>query len=737
MEKRETGLEVAGTPEPEPITIADVFVEKIFETTHLREPQWMKDSKRFSYIDKASDGEVSTIWMYDIHSGERTQVIDAKSLRIATSVGSAPRTVALTDEPEPTSLNIKNYQWSQDEKEILFASAQGHRSFGKGDKAIYAYNLPQRSLRLISEDEQPHLNVKWSPSGKRMGFVKGDDLYITDAEGHNPIRLTDTAQKAVYNGRFGWVYEEELYLTDGWAWSPDEKSIAYFQVDERAVPEVLLNNYDDLHVTPTTTRYPKSGDPNPIIKIGVIRVPDKAGDKVPPTKWIDIGADPDIYIARMQWTPQGDLLLQRIPRLQNRIDLLRADIKTGKTRTILVEEDKAWVDSPGDVKFVEGANQFLWTSERSGFKHVYLYDMEGKLLNQVSSGEWQIDGIVGLDSAHRMVYFTAAHPSPLERHVFSALLDGGGQIVRLTEEHGMHQALFSHDGNHFLNTHSSLDHAPRTRLCRSSGQNIALVHDNPMPKLQNRQPGKWEFTTFKTSDGVSLNAAIMLPKSFDPSKKYPVLMFTYGGPGSQVVQDRFQGGWEQVLSQKGYVLARVDGRGSGGRGRDFMKITYQNLGHWEVNDQIEGAKWLGGMSHIDDKRIGIWGWSYGGYMASYCITKGASVFKAAIAVAPVTHWNFYDSIYTERYMRRPQDNPKGYEASAPLNMTDDLKGKFLLVHGTADDNVHFQNSARLAQEFQKRGKQFRTMFYTGKHHGMEGVGAHLYAMLTDFILENL
>ncbi len=457
------------------------------------------------------------------------------------------------------------------------------------------------------------------------------------------------------------------------------------------------------------------------------------------TVWIDLGPDADIYISRMQWTPQGELMLHRMPRLQNRIDLLIADLATGACRVVLSDSDKAWVDARGDLTFVGSTDQFLWPSDRDGYNHLYLYNTAGKLLRQLTQGEWDVDAITGVDSTHRMAYFTAARPNPLERHLFSVLLDGGGDIVQLTDMPGTHSIILAPDGEHYLDTHSSRMTAPHVRLYRSSGQHVGLVQANPMPKLQNIPLGEWEFTSFKTGDGVTLNAAMLKPRDFNPKKKYPVLMFTYGGPGSQVVRDSYGngGGLEQLLASKGYLFAMVDGRGSGMRGRDFMKVTYQNLGHYEVNDQIEGAKWLGSLPYIDAARIGIWGWSYGGYMAALCILRGVELFRTAVAVAPVTHWTLYDSIYTERYMRRPADNPKGYEQSSPITYVDKLKGGFLLVHGMADDNVHFQNTARLAAELQKQDKQFRLMAYPGKHHGMEGVSQHLFKMLTDFIGETL
>jgi dipeptidyl-peptidase-4 len=739
---------------PGALTLEAIFQDKVFDVTQLRDPHWMRDGRRFSYLDHAPDSEVTTVWMYDVATGERKVVVDAAKLKLPRSERPAAPPDAADDEDDDDAgdgsgeaLVIHGYQWSPDETHLLFARLPRRRSRVAGEEALTIYTLATGQLRRVTPSGPPLRSAKWSPDGGKLGYVRDDDLTLLDLATGKEARLTATATPTRYNGRFGWVYEEEFDLVDGWAWSPDGRYIAYFQVDETQVPLVYLPDFNDLHLTPVTMRYPKAGDPNPIVRIGILDVPADAGSPVPPTRWVDLGPDTDIYISRMQWTPRGDLMLHRMPRLQNRIELLLADPATGATKTILTEEDKAWVDARQDLTFVQGTEQFIWPSDRSGYNHLYLYDLSGQLLRPLTSGNWDVDMLVGVDATHRLAYFIAARPSPLERQIFSVLLDGGGEIVRLSDAPGVHSALFSPDGTHYLDTHSDRTTPPHTRLCRASGQKVAVVHENPMARLENLVLGQWELTSFTTEDGVKLNAALLKPADFNPKKKYPVLMFAYGGPGcmrsygdngSQQVQDSYDaGGWHQLLTQKGYLIAMVDGRGTEGRGRDFIKIVYQNLGHWDVHDQIEGAKWLGRLPYVDAHRIGFWGWSYGGYLASLCILRGAKVFKTAIAVAPVTHWMFYDTIYTERYMRRPQDNPKGYAESAPLTHAAQLRGDFLLIHGTADDNVHFQNSARLAAEFQKLDKPFRTMFYPGKHHSLEGVSAHLYALLTDFITETL
>jgi dipeptidyl-peptidase-4 len=426
-------------------------------------------------------------------------------------------------------------------------------------------------------------------------------------------------------------------------------------------------------------------------------------------------------------------------RLQTRIDLLLANPATGASRVILSEQDPAWIDAPGDLTLLSRSDEFIWPSQRNGFRHLYLYSLTGKLQRQLTSGNWEVDAVSGVDQAHRMVYFTAANVSPMERQICSALLDSEGPVVQISDGAGTHAALFSPTADYYLDTFSSRTSAPRVMLHHAAGHQVAVVHENKMPGLAGHELGTWEFNSFKTSDGVTLNAALLKPLNFDPSRRYPVLFYAYGGPGSQTVLDAWGsgGGLEQLIAQHGYVLAMTDGRGTGFRGRDFTKTVYQNLGKWELADQMEAARWLGTLPFVDASRIGVWGWSYGGYVAALCATHGEGLFKAAVAVAPVTHWSLYDSIYTERYMRRTSDNPKGYESSSPITYAAELKSKLLLIHGTADDNVHFQNSAWLASALQRHGQQFETMYYPDQKHGLAASIMHLFTLFTDFITKNL
>ncbi len=446
----------------------------------------------------------------------------------------------------------------------------------------------------------------------------------------------------------------------------------------------------------------------------------------------------------MQWLPDSDkLAMLRLNRLQNQVEFLLGDPETGKTEVVLAETDDRWIEMDDDLTFLGASNQFLWTSEKDGFNHIYLHSMNGRLVKQLTEGAWEVRNIVTVDENDGVVYFMATEKSPLENHLYQVDLDGRN-FKRITRTPGWHSVQFSPSKEHYIDTYSRADQPEKIGLFTRKGKLKDILVENPIKPLSDYTLRPPEFFNFETTDGVRLNGYMIKPPNFDEKKAYPVLMYVYGGPGSQTVRDRWGGKrylWFQALAQKGYVIASVDNRGTGARGADFKKLTYKNLGHWEVNDQIEAARYLGSLNYVDKDRIGIFGWSYGGYMASFCLFRGADVFKSAISVAPVTHWKYYDTIYTERYMQTPKLNPEGYRKSAPLNYVDQLKGSLLLIHGTSDDNVHFQNSVDLANELIAHNKQFDTMFYPGRFHGIreraKNTQEHIYTLMTNFILEKL
>ncbi len=496
-------------------------------------------------------------------------------------------------------------------------------------------------------------------------------------------------------------------------------------------------------------RYPKAGDPNSIVRVGVVDATmqgstDGAGN--PPVMWLDIGtpadSSQDVYIPRMEWTkdPSG-LSVQKLNRLQDTLELLLFDVETGGSRTLLTETSDTWVEVRNDLQFLEKSEAFLWSSERDGYRHLYLYDMQGKLIRQLTMGEWDVDNVPGVDEKKGVVYFTAGVSSPLDRDLYSVKLDGSG-FRKITAGAGSHSVNFSPDFSVYRESFSDANTPTRTSLYRADGTLIRVLSDGKIDALDEYVVSPMSFFTFTTTDGVDLNGWMIKPHDFDPAKKYPVLMYVYGGPGSQTVRNSWGGSnfiWYQLLAQKGYVIASVDNRGTGARGVKFKKITYKNLGKWETNDQAEAARYLGGLSYVDPSRIGIWGWSYGGYMTLMAMTTAADVFSTGVSVAPVSNWKFYDTIYTERYMQTPELNPAGYEASAPTEHAAGLKGKLLEIHGTADDNVHWQNTVTMVSELEKAGKQFETAFYPGGRHGIARgkVRAQLFTKITNFILANL
>jgi len=711
------------------LTLDAIFKSKVLDDKPLRSPVWLSDSRRVAYLDAYPHTKRTTIWIFDAETRERTPLVDPAKLRVA---GLA--------RPVPVHLVSP----SDDGTRFLLTSEAPARFKPCGD--LYVFDTGTTKLSRLTESSEEQYHPRFSPDGRTIGFVRTGDLWVVDAQSGQERRLTHdggAGGAAPSNGRCGWVYEEELGLGRAWEWSPDGNAILFLQQDESSVPEALLPQFDQPHCEPRRTRYPKAGDPNPTVRVGLLDVTSAT------TRWVDLshitGDRPaEHYVAHLQWAPDGaEALVQYLPRLQNRLLLIGVSAVSGKARTIIEESDEAWVDHPGKLHFVGETSRFLWPSERDGWRRLYLYDLSGECLGPVTPPQWETTGVAAIDAAGRRLFFMAARPSPVERRLFGVSLDGG-EPDALTDAPGVHAVAFAPDASRYLHTHSTLNDPPATSVRSVAASDACLLTEDTRPVLERYgvplgrsedHPG-WELMTFETEDGTTLHGRMLKPTDFDPSRRYPALMHTYGGPGSQVVTDSWGGKgalWYHYLAQRGYLVFLCDNRGTGGRGRDFRKVTYLSLGRWEVNDQISGARYLGSLPYVDPSRIAIWGWSYGGYMASLCILQGADVFRAAVAVAPVTDWRLYDSIYTERYMRTPEQNPDGYKDGSPVTHAAKLRGRFLLLHGTMDDNVHFQNAARLASALQDAGKQFETMFYPGRHHGIENRHRHLYGLITRFL----
>jgi dipeptidyl-peptidase 4 len=709
------------TTAPSQLSVERIFATADFRNQTLPAIQWMRDGQRYTFVGDGGDLVVE-----NAASGQRETIVAA---------------AGLLPQGAQRPIDIEDYEWSRDERKLLvYTNSQPvWRSNTKGQ--YYVWDLDRRTLTPASTQPGWQQFAKLSPDGSRVGFVRDNDLFVTDLATGRETRLTHDGSEQIINGTFDWVYEEELGLQDGWRWSPDGRRIAFWRMDQSRVGTFhMIQETDSLYAQPVALRYPKAGTPNPVARIGVVGVEGGA------TTWMDTGTDPEALLARMEWAASsGEVVVQRMNRIQNRIDVLMADAATGRSRTLFSETDPAWIDiGNGLFAWVNGGRQFLWSSERDGYRHLYLYNRDGSVARQLTRGEWDVTRVMGVDSAGGWVYFGAAEEGPTQRHVYRVRLNGRGGVQQLSREPGTHNATLSPAGTYYLETYSTISTPMVTRLHRADGTQVRVLAENARLKatvaaLNVRAP---EFLTIPGADGTPLNAWMIKPADFDPARRYPVLMYVYGGPGSQTVTDAWGGSrylWHQMLAQRGYIVVSVDNRGTGARGHDFEKSVYMDLGAKESADQIAAAVWLAQQPFVDATRLGIWGWSYGGYMTSFTLTRPGSPFKAGIAVAPVTDWWLYDTIYTERFMRTPQENAEGYRRSAPVNAAADLRGRLLLVHGTGDDNVHFQNSVRLANALQNAGKQFTFMAYPNRNHSISGgrTSVHLFTMMTDWLEQNL
>ncbi len=704
------------------LTLEEIWSSPKFMTQSLRLVKWIDNGNKFTYLETDFQTRSTKLMVYDIKTKSKSILLSSDELKLKDQTG---------------KFTILNYEFSDDGRYILFTGLLPARAIKSGEN-IYLYDFATKEFFQVETGEDV-VNVKFSPDSKKLGYVKKDNLYIYDINTRTERQLTFDGNGVIINGHFDWVYEEEFSIIDGWRFSPDGKQIAFWRLDQSPVPQIEIQLFDSLYFNSIRMRYPKAGSPNSIVSIGVVNLEDGR------TTFMNIGSEEDIYIPRIYFTGRTDeLAIIRLNRLQNRLELLLGDTKTGDTKVIYTDTDTCWVDVEFlDIHFLKDGKSFLITSERNGFKHIYHYDYSGKLLKQITNGSYEVDRIIQVDEKNQLIYFSSGYGNPLVRNLYSVKFNGK-EVKRITNTNGTNTINFSKNNIHFILTNSSASSIPKTFLVDVNGKILDTLINNMVLEstLLNYSLSKPEFIQITTGDGVTLNAMMIKPPDFDESKKYPVLVYNYSGPGSQIVRDAWGGPqslWHQMMAQEGYIIFMIDNRGTGGRGKAFKNIVYKNLGHWEVNDLIEAAKYLQSLPYVDGERIGIWGWSYGGYISALTLLEGNEYYKCAVSVAPVTHWKFYDTIYTERYMSLPELNPEGYERSAVINKAAKLKGKLLLIHGTADDNVHFQNTVVFVSELIKSNKQFQVMFYPGKDHGISGgiTRLQLFTLITDFIKNNL
>lgn len=714
-------------PAQKPITLEDIWQNNTFKANGVPGFNFQRDGVHFTRLNG------SVIEQYELRSGQqRGTIFDA-----ATVTQADPAWTGTYD----------GYSFSNDESKLLLTT-QTEQIYRWSSKADYFVFDPQTKAitRLHNGPKQRY--ATFSPDGQRVAFVVENDLYYRDLTTGKTTRVTsDGRLNAVINGASDWVYEEEFELVRAFEWSPDGRQLAYLRFDESQVPEFTMERYvGQAYPVLDTFKYPKVGEKNAVVTAWMYDLAKGQTQRVDTrvaNEQQDVNDPGDYYLPRLAWTPTGRLCLTLMNRHQNHQQLLLADPTTGMSTILLAEKNKYYIDLH-DVTFLSDGSGFVVQSEKSGHNHLYRYNMAGRQQAELTPGDWDVTDVYGVDEKKGLVYFQAARLNPMQREVYSVKLNGK-QRKQISGGMGYHSAQFSSTFDYYIGTYSTQNTPPQYAMYDRSGKLARSLEPNTALQARQKEYGvlPLEFFQFTTSERVTLNGWLLKPTAPQfAGQQLPVLMFVYGGPGSQQVLDQWKGAnywWFQMLAQQGYVVACVDNRGTGARGEEFKKMTYKQLGHYEVMDQVEAAKYLGTQPFVDKDRIGIFGWSYGGYMSTSCILKGKDVFKSAIAVAPVTNWKWYDSIYTERYMQTHAENPDGYEQNSPVNFADLLQGNYLLVHGLADDNVHFQHTAEMSNRLIAENKQFKTMVYPNRSHGISGDNAklHLYNLMTNFLQEKL
>lgn len=609
---------------------------------------------------------------------------------------------------------------------------------------VYLYNASTRKTVKLADTKIMHPG--FSPDGTKIAYVKDNNLYLYDVtSGAVKAITTDGKWNHVINGNCDWVYEEEFSFTQAYQWSPKGNYLAYYRFDESGVKQYEFTQFDNSYNKQYTYKYPKAGEDNSKVEIHIYNLADGKDVKAQYEQG-------DIYIPRIKWTQaDNELVVFWMNRHQDNLRLLLTDPVTGNSRSLYEEKNKYYIDINDDWQFLKDGKSYLYTSEANGYNHIYRNSMDGKTVIPISKGKSDVAAIEGVDEVNKRVFYTMAYPRPMDRNLFVTDFDGK-KTYQLTQGEGWHRVVLNDAFTQFYDFRSDINTPQVVTLNEivtgkksTSARLVKTVNESARLKsrMEEYAIGKVEFLRIPNSKGDTLNGWMLKPSGFDPAKKYPVLFCNYGGPGSQQVANRFGAAsfWHQLLAERGFIVVSVDNTGTGFRGQEFKKKTYLQLGKFELEDQVDAAKYLGQLSYVDKNNIGHWGWSFGGFMSSLAITKGADVFSAAVAVAPVTNWRFYDNIYTERYMRTPQENPQGYDDNSPINHTDKIKGKYLIIHGTADDNVHFQNATQMISALVKSNIDFESAYYPNKNHGISGAmdntSFHLWSKMTNWILENL
>lgn len=664
--------------------------------------------------------------------------------------GEKLKTIATSSEVFGNSnTGIDDYAFNADETKLLITTNTQPVYRHSFDANYFIFDLNSRKAFPLSDfDKGLQRLAQFSPDSKHVAFVRDNNIFITDLSTRNEIQVTsDGVKNALINGYPDWVYEEEFGFHNGLSWSPNGDRLAYYKFDESQVKEFSMAMYGaGLYPDDYTFKYPKAGERNSKVSIWIHDLNDNQSRRVNLDTQVEV-EDDQFYVPRIQWTLDNDgLCITKMNRHQNHLELLVTDLKTKgpfaiPTKKFYEERSKTYIDVTDNLTFLPG-NQFIWTSQKDGYNHIYLYELSGKLVKQLTQGEWDVIEYLGLDGKGNF-YYTSSQEGATEQHVYVKGIKKR-YFKQLSTRPGHNDAVFSNTFDYYINYHSDANTPYYISLHDKKGKEIRVLKDNAALRktVSKYNLTEKEFFTFQNRENISLNCWMIKPPNFDPAKSYPVLVTIYGGPGHNTVTNSWGGAtmlWHHMMAQQGYVVASVDPRGTMYRGRDFMHSTYLQLGKLETEDFVDFAQYLGQQSYIDAGRIGMQGWSYGGYMTSLCMTKGADFYTTGIAVAPVTNWKYYDTIYTERFMRTPQENESGYEDNSPINHVDLLKGNFLLVHGAADDNVHYQNTMQMVDRLVMANKEFDLFIYPNKNHGIYGgpTRLHLFNKMTAYLLEHL
>ena len=714
-----SNLSAQSNAELKQVSLADIWTDGTYRAETVRGLRSMNDGLHYTVLENTENGV--SLSKYNYKDGKRVKsLLNSNELKF-----------------EGKTIQIDDYEFSADEKKVLIAT-EVEAIYRRSSKAyFYVVDLKSKEVKQLSSKGK-QLYADFSPSGEKVAYVQDNNLFYKDFASGKEVQITTDGEKnKIINGASDWVYEEELELSQAFEWSVDGKKIAFYRFNEEAVKQWNMKIYDGLYPTNEQFKYPKAGEENAKVEIKLF---DLAKNNTIPVK---LNSEYE-YLTSINWTKDANTLaVMSSNRHQNELHINLVDASNGSSKVIYTEKSETYIEMPFHVHFTEDKKSFIILSEKSGFRHLYLHDMNGNLKQQLTKGDWPVTEFYGLDSKNKKVFYQSAETSPMDRNIYSVDLAGKNK-KRLSDKDGTNSASFSSSFSYFINYHTTANTPNYITLNDATGKEIRVLKDNSdlKDKLAGYQLSEKTFFDFETSEGVKLNAWMIKPADFDETKTYPVFLTIYGGPGSQTVTNSWGGSnyfWHQLLAQKGYIVVSVDNRGTGARGVEFKKCTYKQLGKYETMDQIEAAKYFATLPYVDAKRIGVQGWSYGGYMSSLCILKGAEQFKTAIAVAPVTNWRFYDSIYTERYMQTPQENESGYDDNSPINHVGKLEGNYLLVHGMADDNVHLQNTSEMISAMVDANKQFDLFVYPNKNHGIYGGNTryHLFKKMTDFIENKL